>query len=145
MISLDGQPGPGVHQAGNFLLRQLPLIAVTYPAVRHCHPGTINVLFDVGLVLARPDHRTPALDWGPGGTPEVFDLAEIQFEAPAGAVAVQGWLYVPHHSPHRQTPQLHEVILPRKIALNGATRFRVHLDRQAVALPYTACPLVLAV
>src|SRR5579863_6643637 len=143
MIILDGRPGPGIHKASNFLVRQLPLIAETYPDVRNCHPGTINVLFDKGLIVARPDHRTPPLDWGPGGVPEAFDLVEIRFEAPIGSAAVRSWLYIPHHSPHRKTPQLHEVITPSKLNLDGIKEFRVHLDREVVLLPYAMCPLLI--
>lgn len=142
MITLNAVPGRGVHQASRFLTLQLPLIGRTFPAVLGCHPGTINVEFDKGLIVARPDHRTPPLSWMPGGSPEVFDLVQVQFEAPLGTRGVQAWLYVPHHSPHRQTPQLHEVLVGTRLNLKGVSRFRVHLDRDAVELPYATCPLI---
>jgi hypothetical protein len=117
-FALAGTRCHGTGTAHLNLRSQLPLIAPEFPEVADCHPGTINLLLDQGLLVVRPDHRTRPIPWHPNfGEGERFDLLRIEVEAPSGADRMKGWLYIPHGSPHRQNLRYHELLLPTQIAL----------------------------
>jgi hypothetical protein len=110
LFSLEGTHQAGLRAAARALAVQLPLIAAEFPEVAGCQPGTINLLLNCRLLVATPDHRMCPIPWHPDvPAGKVFDLLRIELEAPAGAEAVQAWLYIPHGSPHRRDLRLHEV------------------------------------
>jgi hypothetical protein len=141
-VSIEGtlQAGLGAAQAN--LEVQLPLVAAEFPEVAGCHPGTINVLLAVPLLVVSPDHRTRALRWNddePQG--EVVDLLRISLELPSGSQAVPAWLYIPHHSPHRQDLRLHEVIA-RRVSYTPGQTCRILIHHSVIQLPYPQWPVV---
>jgi hypothetical protein len=64
-FALAGTRCHGTATAHLNLRSQLPLIAPEFPEVADCHPGTINLLLDQGLLVVRPDHRTRPIPWHP--------------------------------------------------------------------------------
>lgn len=122
--------------ASRNLVTQIPLIVTEFPEIAECHPGTMNVKLDCCLIVLRPDHRTRLIDWHPSQSPgEIFELLRIQFELPAGQLKVPAWIYLPSGSPHRMTPQIHEVIGPNFGDCEGV-RVRIHIDREYLRVPY---------
>lgn len=134
MFAITGRIQHGLGAATPYLARQLPLIAEEFPEVAACHRGSINIEFDLAVLVLAPDHRTRPIAWLPGqAATEVFDLLRVRLEAPAGAAAVPGWLYIPHGSPHRRTPHVHEVITTQ-LDLAGVSSCKLTIDRQAIQL-----------
>lgn len=137
-LSLRATIVPGLGVATGTLARQLPLIAKEFPEIADCFPGTLNLKLELPLEVIRPDHRTPPLAWTPSGrTLEVFDLLRIELEFAHLATPVDAWLYVAHGSPHRATPDLHEVIT-RKLAIGDVRQCRIHLSAGSAAVPADA-------
>lgn len=151
MISLRGWKKGGTKSAHENLVTQLPLIANTFAEMRDCHCGTINLELEHGLVVEQPDHRTPPLAWHPlhSAPGEVFDILRIKLEAPLGAPALDAWLYVAHHSPHRRKPRYHEVVTRSEIpGLRDEIECRIHIDRaelRRIELPYRELRTILFV
>ncbi|CAG9269772.1 glycosyltransferase family 9 protein [Paraburkholderia caribensis] len=120
-IVVKGRIGRGLGVANGTLARQLPMIESDFPDVSACFRGTLNVTLARPLWVTRPDHRTPPLAWTPSGrTREVFDLLRVELALIESGRRFVAWLYVAHGSPHRLTPDVHELIAP-KIELNGET------------------------
>jgi hypothetical protein len=145
LFTVDGIRQAGLGAASGNLAIQLPLIAQEFPEIANCHPGTINLELNCPLLVLAPDHRTRAIFWDksfPDG--EVFDLLRIEFEAPVGASSVQAWLYIPHGSPHRRKPRIHEVIAP-KLTLQPGIQCRIRVNRNAVQLPYSQWPMIVVI
>ncbi|MFM0349826.1 glycosyltransferase family 9 protein [Paraburkholderia sp. RL17-347-BIC-D] len=121
-IVVEGRIVSGLGAARGTLARQLPLIEADFPGVSDCFRGTLNVTLARPLWVTRPDHRTAPLAWTPSGrTREVFDLLRVELALAESGRRFAAWLYVAHGSPHRRTPEVHELIAP-KIDLNGETR-----------------------
>lgn len=122
VIVVEGRIVNGLGAASGTLARQLPLIGAGFPDVLACFRGTLNVALKRPLWVTRPDHRTAPLAWTPSGkTHEVFDLLRVELELVESGRRFEAWLYVAHGSPHRHTPEIHELIA-QKIDLNGETR-----------------------
>jgi hypothetical protein len=141
MITIEGVRWPGLNAAHKNLVKQLPLIAAEFPEIADCHYGTINVQLHVPLLVVAPDHRSQPIHWDDADFPsgEVFDLLRIQFAAPVDAAPVAAWLYIPHGSPARATPQIHEV-LARRLDIPAEAQCRVTINRNAVQLAYRYFP-----
>ena len=100
------------------LVRQLPLIAESFPEIAGYYPATVNIRFAPLIVIAKADHRTLPLNWKAGGedgeTGEVFDLLRCRLTVgdrpPAAAL-----IYVGHWSLHRLDPHKHEFLVERFI------------------------------
>lgn len=135
---LRGKRCSGFGIASHTLKQQLPLLAVEFPEIARCHPGTINVELDSSLIVLHPDHRTKAIEWAPGRF-EVFDLVRIGLEAPYGGIPRTAWLYVAHDSPHRATPHIHEVIGPR-FDFDSSREIGIIIHRKCTRLAYQAQP-----
>jgi hypothetical protein len=146
LITIPGLRRAGMNAAHGNMAIQLPLIAAEFPEVANCHHGTINVELAAPLFVVGPDHRTRAIHWDDAGFPdgEVFDLLRIQFEAPHDAPVVDAWLYIPHGSPHRRTPFMHEIIAPH-LNIPAGVQCRIRIDRHAVQLPYGLFPAVVVI
>lgn len=145
MIWIEGTCCEGLRAAAGNLSVQLPVIAAEFPEVANCHRGTINLQLDFPLLVLVPDHRTKPIPWHPGfGAGEVFDLLRIELEAPAGAVSVPAWLYIPHGSLHRQHMQHHEVLAP-KLPIRYGDRCRIGIARNAVQVPYVTYPTIIVI
>ena|SRR5258705_51902 len=145
MTTIQGMVRKGSGTASRNLDTQLPLIAREFPEIVECHRGTINLELDNPVVVVSPDHRTNRIDWDPHHAPgEVFDLVRVCLEAPLGAAAVPGWLYVAHHSDHRRNLRMHEVIA-EKVSVTEGTRCAIHLNRECVTLPYRNFPVVVII
>jgi hypothetical protein len=146
MTSIRGQIVKGTGTACSNLRTQLPKIADAFPEIRAAYPGTINLELEQGLIVVGADHRTPPISWNEqhhaGG--EIFDLVRLRFFVPESAgTPVKGWLYVPHGSPHRMNPKIHEVIAISKRDLHLGMRCKIEIDRDVVMLPYKEAPLML--
>ncbi|MGF6765961.1 ADP-heptose:LPS heptosyltransferase [Paraburkholderia sp. GAS33] len=132
-VVVEGEIVSGLGAARGTLERQLPMISAGFPAVSGCFRGTLNVMLVRPLWVVRPDHRTAPLAWTPSGrTREVFDLLRVQLELIASRRYFETWLYVAHGSPHRRTPELHELIAGN-IELNGETRCALTICAGAVS------------
>lgn len=130
MLTLAGEVCNNLGEATKNLRTQLPLIANTFPEVAIAHAGTINILLDQGLLVKKPDHVTPRLNWHPAHAPgEIFHLLRIQLELPIGGPFVSAWLYIPQNSPHRKNIRLHEVLAPWIAIGKAPQRARIHIDR----------------
>jgi hypothetical protein len=143
MITIEGVRCGGLNAAHENLVKQLPLIAEEFPEIAHCHHGTINVQLNVPLLVVAPDHRSQPIHWDDNNFPngEVFDLLRIQFQAPIDAAPVAAWLYIPHGSPARRAPWIHEV-LAAQLDIPAGAQCRVTINRNAVQLPYHLFPAV---
>ena len=136
MIEITGMHIPGGGGASQNLPRQLPLIAKYVPEVLKCRHGTINLRLPFSLFVLLPDVRTPRINWEHPSHPngEVFDLLEIMIEAPKGTKPERGWIYVAHDSPHRATPDIHEIIAP-DLATKVNSQCLVRIAQEFVDLP----------
>jgi hypothetical protein len=136
----------GLKAAHENLAKQLPLIAKEFPEIADCHHGTINVHLTVPLFVVAPDHRSEPIPWDNTNFPngEVFDLLRIQFEAPVDTKPVTAWFYIPHGSPARRTPYIHEVLAP-KLDVPDKAQCRIRINRSAVQIPYSLFPAVIIV
>jgi ADP-heptose:LPS heptosyltransferase len=132
-VVVEGEIVSGLGAASGTLARQLPMISAGFPAVSDCFRGTLNVALARPLWVVRADHRTAPLAWTPSGrTREVFDLLRVQLELVASRKRFEAWLYVAHGSPHRRTPELHELIAG-EIELNGETHCVLTICSSAVS------------
>lgn len=143
MITIEGVRCRGLNAAHRNLQKQLPPIVAEFPEIAHCYHGTINVRLDVPLLVLTPDHRSHPIHWDdvefPNG--EVFDFLRIDFEAPLDAKPVRAWLYIPHGSKARWTPNIHEVLAP-ELSISADARCRVEINRTCIQLPYRWFPAV---
>ena len=129
----DGPEGAATKN----LHSQVPLIAAEFPEIQGCHRGTINLKFENALIIANPDYRTSPIPWHPDHAPgEVFDFLRIQLEAPEGRNRIDAWIYVAHHSDHRNDPRMHEILASELCNLSGNASCRIHIDRNVIELPY---------
>lgn len=137
MLEIEGTHQKGTGTASNNLKIQLPLIAKEFPEVGDCHFGTVNVLLDSPLFVVAPDHRTLSIPWNSKDHPngEVFDLLRISIEIPKGSTALKGWLYIAHGSPHRATPNVHEVIVPFIQNFSPGMRCKLVINRKFATTP----------
>lgn len=142
-VALVGRIRPGLGIASQALAIQLPTIAREFPEVAACRPASINIELELPLMVIAPDHRTRRITWTPGqnGT-EAIDLLRVDFEAPLNAPPVPAWLYIPHNSPYRRMPHVHEVIAP-PLDLQQATSCRIRFNRAVVQMPWSVYPVVL--
>ena len=114
-ITIRGKRTRGLGIATETVAAQMPLLVRTFPEIRDCFSGTINVELETPLRVQRPDHQTGSITWLYKGSPvtEHFGFLRIAFEAPPGGLRVPAWLYIASASPHRATPRIHEVLAPR--------------------------------
>jgi ADP-heptose:LPS heptosyltransferase len=132
-LIVEGRLVSGLGAASGTLTRQLPMIGAEFPDVSACFRGTLNVALTRPLWVTRPDHRTAPLAWTPSGrTREVFDLLRVELVLVESGRRFAAWLYVAHGSPHRRTPELHELIA-QEIDLNGETRCALTIRAGCIA------------
>lgn len=127
--------------ASSNLVKQLPLIAQTFPQIARAHPGTLNLHLQQPLLVMNPDHRTPPLDWNGNGKPEVFDLVSIELSV--NGANYPAWLYVAHDSHHRKDFHSHEVITPTKAQICDGDLCVLHIPKSCQIMSYRHCPLVI--
>jgi hypothetical protein len=145
MISIEARIVKGMGSASENLARQLPLIAQEFPEIAGCHLGSINLELAAPLVVFGSDHRTKSIAWRDvQPRAEIFDFIRIEFEAPSGGMRIKAWLYIAHHSPHRNTPRIHEVIAP-KLNLSNISICKIHIPRATFQLPTPTFPLVVVI
>ena len=115
---------------------QMPQLAQSFPELKNCFRGTINVELEQPLLVERPDYETDDITWYYHGTPvtEHFGLLRIEFEAPTGEQRVPGWLYIASASPHRLTPRVHEVLASR-LDLPAECDCILYIDRDPLRAP----------
>lgn len=131
----------GEGKAGRTIAIQLPLIAQTFPEIRSCHPGTINLELESPLIIVRPDHRTQPIKWKQNlEIGEVFDLVRIRLETRLGDTVHDAWLYIAHRSEHRKNLSHHELIAPF-LKLDGIQEFVVDIMPPCVQLSYRHNPV----
>ncbi len=133
-MQIIGNIRRGCGVATQTLALQLPHIGNEFPEVAACHRGSINLELELPLLVLAPDHRTQPIAWKTGIT-EVFDFLRIELEAPPDSSPISAWLYIPHDSPHRRTPHIHEVITTTQLNLAGVTMCRIRINRSAFQLP----------
>lgn len=126
--------------AGN-LVKQMPLIAASFPSIVDYHPATVNVRFGPMIIVAGGDCRTPPLKWKATGedgeTGEVFDLVRCRLtigrHGPLNAL-----MYIGHWSVHRLDPHKQEFLVERFIeGLEDGLPVEVRIDRPCTDLPYS--------
>jgi len=146
LVAIPGVRRAGLSAARGNLAVQLPLMALEFPEIANSHHGTINVELAVPLIVVAPDHRTQPIHWNDDMFPngEIFDLLRIQFEAPPDVAPVTAWLYIPHESPHRRTPYIHEVIGP-ELNIPVDVQCIIKINRNMVHLPYSLFPAVVVI
>ena len=115
MTAIRGKRTRGLGIATQTVAAQMPQLVESFPELKNCFRGTINVELEHPLLVERPDHETGDITWYYQDTPvtEHFGFLRIEFEAPPGGPRVQAWLYIASNSPHRLTPRIHEVLAPR--------------------------------
>lgn len=123
------------------LVRQVPLIAASFPSIAAYHPATLNVRFGPMVIVAGSDCRTPPLKWKPGGedgeTGEAFDLVRCRL-AIGVRESVGALMYVGHWSLHRLDPHKQEFLADRYIdGLQDGLPVTVEIDRPTIELPYS--------
>ena len=142
MLEIDGLCAPGYGRAAGDLAFQIPRFAVDFPEVDDCHLGTINLILDRPLLVAKPDYRKQVA-WGTDPSQlHGFDFLRIEIEAPIGAAPVRAWLYIPHRSLHRKHLNVHEVIAA-KLPIKHGDRCRLRIDRAVEELPYMNIAIVM--
>lgn len=123
------------------LVRQLPLIAQSFPSIVGYYPATVNVRFGPMVVVAGFDCRTPPLRWKDAGeddeTGEVFDLVRVRLligpNPPLAAL-----MYVGHWSLHRLDPHRHEFLVERFVdGLVDGMPVTMTCGRPSITLPYS--------
>jgi len=116
---------------------QLPLIAKEFPEVEPCHKGTINLLLTKPLIVLKPDYQTAPIQWlGRNSAGEVFDLLRVELEITRVSKKIQAWLFIPHWSPNRVKPWLHEVIAPYCEGIQAGDECIIHIKREYVSLDF---------
>ena len=135
-ITIRGKRTRGLGIATETVAAQMPQLVRSFPEIKDCFPGTINVELETPLVVERPDHQTGLMTWIYKGAPvtEHFGFLRIEFEAPPGAPRVPAWLYIASASPHRQTPRIHEVLAPR-VEIPAVCDCAIHIDRRFTTSP----------
>ena len=123
------------------LVRQIPLIARSFPSIVEYHPATVNVMFEPMILVAGSDCRTPPLNWKAGGedgqSGEVFDLVRCRLTIGPHA-DVAALMYVGHWSLHRLDPHKQEFLLQRYMdGLTDGDRVTMTCEREAIELPYS--------
>jgi len=142
VIEIRGLRSVGIGAAHKLLPLQLPKIRQEFPELTGIHLGTLNVTLESALIVAVPDHRTKPIRWHADSTEgEVFDLLRIRLEAPIGAPEVRAWFYIPHWSPHRADPHLHEILAP-KIDWPADQPCKIRVDRSDV-FRYANWPMII--
>jgi hypothetical protein len=135
LVSIEGRVRNHLGKATHNLRLQIPLIESEFPEIKGCYLGSINLELEVPLLVVAPDHRTKPIPWrdNPQET-GVFDFLRIKIEAPIDSAPEPAWLYIPHDSPHRRTPCLHEVIANCRLPIDEGTRCRIWIDPTAIRI-----------
>ena len=116
---------------------QLPLIAKEFPEVEVCHKGTINILLTMPLIVLKADYQTTAIQWlGKNAAGEIFDMLRIEFEVTRINKKIQAWIYIPHWSPHRAKPWVHEVIAPYCDGIQAGDECIIHINSEYASLDF---------
>lgn len=145
MTRLKAKRFPGEGNASRTVAIQLPFITETFPEIRGCHFGTINLEFEAPLIVACPDHRTPPIKWKQSlEVGEVFDLVRVSLEIPTKGTAHDAWLYLAHRSAHRKNLSRHELIAPY-LNMDTVEELGVVIKRPCIHLPYRHNPVYVVV
>ena len=121
----------GCGGAGECLKKQVAKVSETFPEFSGIHCGTINVTLERPLIVFRPDHRTPPIDWlGDGSHIEIFDFLKVRLEVKG--ISHRGFLYIPQNGGYRQMPHIHEVVLLEKIDIQDGEICSIHMDRECL-------------
>lgn len=133
MTTIRGKRTRGLGIATQTVAAQLPQLIQSFPELKDCFRGTINVELEHPLLVERPDHQTDDFTWFLNGTPctEHFGFLRIEFEAPLGGPRVPAWIYIASGSPHRETPRIHEVLAPR-LEIPAHCECAIHIDRHPI-------------
>ncbi|MDB5328562.1 MAG: hypothetical protein JWM57_4131 [Phycisphaerales bacterium] len=142
MIQAEGRYArTWTNAAAKNMVRQIPLIAESFPSIVDYYPATLNVVFGPMIIVAGSDCRTPPLQWKAigedGETGEVFDLVRCRLtignQGPLNAL-----MYVGHWSLHRLDPHKQEFLAEGFIdGLTDGMAVTFTCDRPAIELPYT--------
>lgn len=113
MISFCGLIVQGFGAATNTIALQKQHLAGYLSALSSIHCGTINVKLNFALLIETPDVKTNPITWQTGASAETFELTQVELQIPPNSSTKHvAWLYVAHGSPHRDTPNVHEIIAP---------------------------------
>ena len=145
MTRLKGKRFSGEGNASRTVAIQLPFITETFPEIRGCHCGTINLEFEAPLIVAYPDHRTLPIKWKQSlEVGEVFDLVRVSLESSTNGTAHDAWLYLAHRSAHRKNLLRHEFIAPY-FNMDTVEELGVVIKRPCIHLSYRHNPVYVVV
>ena len=133
MLILEGRIENGYGAARPNFEMQMPYFVETFPEIKGCYFGTINVRLDVPIKILKPDFQTTPIKWHPQhpNMEEVFSFTRINFQIVDGLKEnqlIEAWIYDPQHSPHHRDPFYYEVVTS-KIELSAVRHCRVYLNR----------------
>ena len=142
MIQAEGRYAKTwTNAAAKNMVRQIPLIAESFPSIVDYYPATLNVIFGPMIIVAGSDCRTPPLNWKATGedgeTGEVFDLVRCELtignHGPLNAL-----MYVGHWSLHRLDPHKQEFLAEGFVdGLEDGLPVTLTCGRPAIDLPYS--------
>lgn len=135
MISIQGIKRSGFGAATQTLKAQLPLIVSTYPDVKDCFEGTINVQLDTDLLIRNADYCTAPLQWTKNFW-ERFSFLKIRLEIPRLGKSYDAWIYVAHNSPHRAKLNFHEIICERIEGINTNEFIVIYIHKVSFTFEY---------
>jgi hypothetical protein len=127
----------GTGKATENMATQLPIIERSFPEIRGCRPGTINLTLPYPVVFARCDHRTEPIAWDPRrpGLTEQFDIVRVTVETAPGSSPDPAWIYIPYGSPHRGNLSMHELIARKTLTTKPGNVLLLRIDRDWIEAP----------
>jgi hypothetical protein len=134
MLEVRAIHKPGYGTAAANLAIQLPVIEASFPEIKGCHLGTINLELPYPIIFVHFDHRTEPIRWHKNLS-ERFDLVRVSVEAAPDHPPAPAWIYVPHGSPHRSNLLTHELIA-KTLPTKPGNQLRLRIDRDWVECPY---------
>jgi CTP-dependent riboflavin kinase len=140
MVIIEGKIVKGYGAARQNLEWQMPYFIKTFPEIKDCYLGSINLELLRPLKILTPDFTTDPIKWHPGypNLEERFGFTRIKLETVNSAdnsSIVAAWIYDPHNSPHRPDPFYVEIIAP-EISLDDIKLCKIHLDKDYKTTPF---------
>ena len=135
MLVLTGKIVSGLGEAGPNLKQQLPFLINSFPEIKDCYHGSINLELSEPLKILRPDFISDPIKWwfGREDVEEQFSITRIKFEN--NHLSVGAWIYDPHQSPHRRD-LLHVEIIAPSVRLSRDRICKIYIDREHKTKPF---------
>jgi CTP-dependent riboflavin kinase len=134
MLIIHGTIVNGIGAAKGALQLQIPLLKDLLPqmwgSLSKCYAGTINIELVYPLVIEKPSHKSPPLQWDKGVPLEEFAFTEAELEIRRTHTLQKGWIYQPSLTPHRFNKRQIEFVCP-KLAFSQGDDCEVRIPRDA--------------